>query len=58
MPYGITVASVSLVGYVIAGLTSTMGYAVSVAITLPISLALLVVVLMILPKVLNKRERV
>ena len=57
MPYGITAASVSVVGYVIAGLTSNMGYAKSVSITLPLTLALLVVVLLIVPKALNKRTK-
>jgi hypothetical protein len=33
-----------------------LGYGISVAITLPISLALLTVVLIILPKVLNKAK--
>jgi len=56
IPYAVTVAAVTLVGYVIAGITSVMGYGASVAITLPISLALLTVALMIIPKVLNRAK--
>jgi len=56
IPYAMTVAAISFTGYIIAGLTSTMGYGVSVAITLPSSLAMLTAVLIILPKVTNKAE--
>ena len=54
IPYAITVAAVSFVGYLIAGLTSTMGFGVSVAITLPLSLVLLAVALIVIPKVANR----
>ena len=55
MPYAVTVACVCVIGYIIAGVTSPMGYGVSVGITLPISLALLTVVLIVLPKFLNSK---
>jgi Na+/H+ antiporter NhaC len=51
IPYALTVAVVCAVGYVVAGLTSTMGFGVSAAITLPVSLALLIVALLVLPRV-------
>ena len=56
IPYAVTVAVICFVGYIIAGLTSTMGYGVSVAITLPTSLAMLITVLIVLPKVLNRAK--
>jgi Na+/H+ antiporter NhaC len=52
IPYAVTVAAVCIIGYIVAGLTSGMGYAVSVAITLPVSLVMLIAALIILPKVL------
>ena len=54
IPYALTVAGVCVLGYIIAGLTSGLGYAVSVAITLPVSLALLAVVLILIPKLSAK----
>ena len=51
LPYALTAGSVCLAGYVIAGLTSSLGYAASVAITLPFSIGLLTVVLLIIPKI-------
>jgi len=56
IPYALTVAIISFIGYIIAGITSNMGYGMSVAITLPVSLALLVAALIIIPKVLNKSK--
>jgi Na+/H+ antiporter NhaC len=51
LPYAITVAAVCLIGYFIAGITSPLGYGVSVGITLPVSFALLITALLIIPKV-------
>jgi Na+/H+ antiporter NhaC len=56
IPYALTVAAVSFVGYIIAGLTSRLGYAVSVGITLPVSLVLLIALLVILPKYYSKAK--
>ena len=58
VPYAVTVASVCIIGYIIAGLTSTLGYAVSVAITLPVSLALLVAALLFIPGFLRNTAKV
>ena len=55
IPYAVTVASVSVIGYVIAGLTSTMGYGVSVAITLSASLFLLIAALLFISRVSKNR---
>ncbi|MHC6201786.1 Na+/H+ antiporter NhaC family protein [Breznakiellaceae bacterium SP9] len=52
IPYALTVAVVCFVGYIIAGFTSPLGYALSVGITLPVSFTLLIVLLLVLPKVL------
>ena len=51
IPYVLTVGSVCFVGYIIAGLTSSMGFAASTAITLPVSLVLLIAALLVLPKI-------
>jgi Na+/H+ antiporter NhaC len=50
IPYALTVAAVCFAGYIIAGLAAPMGFAVSAAITLPVSLALLIAALLILPQ--------
>ncbi|GHV81453.1 Na+/H+ antiporter [Spirochaetia bacterium] len=52
IPYALTVAAACFVGYIVAGFTAKLGYGVSVGITLPISLALLIGSLLVLPKVL------
>jgi len=57
MPYGVTVAVVSVIGYVIAGITAPKGYAVSVGITLSVSVALLTVILLTAPRFFNKAGR-
>ena len=51
LPYALTVAAVCFIGYIISGFTSILGYAVSAAITLPVSFALLIAALLVLPKV-------
>jgi Na+/H+ antiporter NhaC len=56
IPYALTVAAVCFAGYIIAGLTSPMGFGLSVIITLPVSLLLLTGLLLILPKLLNGRN--
>jgi Na+/H+ antiporter NhaC len=56
IPYAVTVAAVCIVGYIIAGVTSVMGYAASVAITLPVSLVLLIAALIILPKTFSTKK--
>ncbi|GHU55694.1 Na+/H+ antiporter [Spirochaetia bacterium] len=52
IPYALTVAGACFIGYIIAGFTAKLGYGVSVGITLPVSLALLIAALLILPKAL------
>jgi Na+/H+ antiporter NhaC len=56
IPYAVTVAAVCIIGYIIAGLTSVMGYAASVAITLPISFVLLIAALIVLPKAFSEAK--
>jgi Na+/H+ antiporter NhaC len=51
IPYAVTVACVCFIGYFIAGFTSSLGFAVSVLITLLSSIIILSAVLSILPKV-------
>jgi Na+/H+ antiporter NhaC len=52
LPYAVTVASVSFIGYLLFGfLIEPLGSGISIAITLPVSLALLVAVLLVIPKV-------
>ena len=57
LPYALTAASVCLAGFVIAGLTSSFGYAASVAITLSFSIILLITVLLIKPKIIKNSHR-
>ncbi|MDR0388354.1 MAG: Na+/H+ antiporter NhaC family protein [Treponema sp.] len=57
IPYVLTVAVVCCIGYFIAGVTAPLGYIVSVAVTLPVSFGLLIVLLLLLPKALSKRSR-
>jgi Na+/H+ antiporter NhaC len=52
IPYALTVAAACFIGYIVAGFTSHLGYALSVGITLPVSLALLIGALLVLPKAL------
>ena len=51
IPYALTVAAVCMIGFFISGLAAPLGFAATVAITLPVSLVLLIVLLIILPKV-------
>jgi Na+/H+ antiporter NhaC len=55
IPYALTVAAVCFTGYIIAGLAAPLGFALSAAITLPVSLALLVAALLVLPRALAKK---
>ena len=55
-PYAITVAACCLVGYLVAGFTGKLGLMTSTLITLPFSLALLVVVLLIMPKIFGNKK--
>jgi Na+/H+ antiporter NhaC len=52
IPYSLTVAGACFIGYLVAGFTARLGFSVSVAITLPVSLILLFGALLILPKML------
>jgi Na+/H+ antiporter NhaC len=52
IPYALTAAACCVAGYIIAGLTAPLGYGISAAITLPVSLAFLITALLVLPKVL------
>ena len=54
IPYALTVAGVCVVGYVIAGFTAGLGFAMSTAITLPVSFVLLIAALLIIPRVVKK----
>jgi hypothetical protein len=51
LPYVLTVAVVCFIGYILYGFIAPLGYGASVGITLPVSFALLVAALLILPKV-------
>jgi Na+/H+ antiporter NhaC len=49
IPYALTVAAVCFVGYIVSGLVAPLGLGIATIITVPVSLALLVVVLIIKP---------
>jgi Na+/H+ antiporter NhaC len=51
LPYALTVAVICFIGYILYGFIAPLGYGPSVGITLPVSLALLIAALLILPKV-------
>jgi Na+/H+ antiporter NhaC len=51
LPYALTVAVICFIGYILYGFIAPLGYGASVGITLPVSFALLVAALLILPKV-------
>jgi Na+/H+ antiporter NhaC len=51
LPYALTVAVVCFIGYILYGLVSPLGYGASVGITLPVCFALLIALLMVLPRV-------
>ncbi|HCC37520.1 MAG TPA: sodium:proton antiporter [Treponema sp.] len=50
IPYALTVAAVSFIGYLLAGVIAPLGFGITTAITVPISFALLVILLITLPK--------
>jgi Na+/H+ antiporter NhaC len=56
IPYALTVAAVCFVGYIVAGFTAPLGFATSIAITLPVSFALLIAALLILPVVWERKK--
>jgi Na+/H+ antiporter NhaC len=61
IPYAVLVALVCFIGYIIAGIVAPAGSAISAtlssaAISLPVSLALLITALIIIPKVWNKKN--
>ena len=51
MPYAVTCAAVCAVGYLVAGFTSGMGYGISLLLTDAVSLAGMIGLLIVLPKV-------
>ena len=51
IPYAITCSAVCFVGYIVAGLVAPLGFGMSILITLPVSVALLLGTLFVLPKV-------
>ncbi|MDR0599109.1 MAG: Na+/H+ antiporter NhaC family protein [Treponema sp.] len=50
IPYALTVAVICFIGYIMAGFLAPLGFAASAAITLPVSLVLLIAALLVLPK--------
>ena len=56
LPYALTVGAVSAVGYVVAGLTRSLSYGVSAAVTLAVSTALLAAALLALPRLFPARR--
>jgi Na+/H+ antiporter NhaC len=55
MPYAITIAAVCFIGYIIAGFVAPMGFAVSVLVTLPVTVVLLLAALFLLAKASKTR---
>jgi Na+/H+ antiporter NhaC len=57
IPYALTVAIVCFIGYIIAGFVAPLGLGISVLITLPVSIVLLLITLLALPKVLKQEGK-
>jgi Na+/H+ antiporter NhaC len=57
IPYALTVAVVCFIGYFIAGITAPLGYGLSVAVTLSLSILFLIVLLLLLPSLLPGGKR-
>jgi Na+/H+ antiporter NhaC len=57
IPYALTVAAVCFIGYFVAGITAPLGYGPSAAITLFMSIALLIALLLLLPSLLPGGRR-
>jgi Na+/H+ antiporter NhaC len=55
-PYAVTVAACCLIGYIIAGFTANLGFAMSTILTLGTSFVLLLIALTIMPKVWGKTK--
>jgi Na+/H+ antiporter NhaC len=53
IPYALTVAAVCFIGYIIAGFVAPLGFGMSILITLPVSIVLLLVTLITLSKALK-----
>ncbi|MDR0527920.1 MAG: Na+/H+ antiporter NhaC family protein [Spirochaetaceae bacterium] len=51
IPYAVTVASVCVISYIVSGIVAPLGFGMSILITLPLALLLLLAALLILPKV-------
>lgn len=57
LPYSLTVASVCVVGYLVAGFSAGLGFGTSLLITDVISLLLLAVLLLALPKIWSGEKK-
>ena len=55
IPYAVTVAVICFIGYIVVGFTRSFGYTTSVAVTLPVCFALLIIALLVLPKTWRKK---
>jgi Na+/H+ antiporter NhaC len=53
IPYALTVAIVCFISYIVAGFVAPLGFGISILITLPFAVILLLISLIILPKVLK-----
>ncbi len=51
IPYAVTTAVICFIGYIVAGFVGKIGFGAALAVTTPLSLALLIIVLLVLPKV-------
>ena len=57
LPYSLTVASVCVAGYLVAGVSAGLGFGTSLLITDVISLLLLAVLLLVLPKIWSGEKK-
>jgi Na+/H+ antiporter NhaC len=57
IPYAVTVAAVCMAGYLLSGFLAPLGFGITTAITVPVSLVLLIILLLALPKVWKDKMR-
>ncbi len=56
IPYAVTTAAVCFIGYIVAGFVGKIGFGTALAVTTPLSLALLIAALLILPKLFPGKD--
>jgi Na+/H+ antiporter NhaC len=56
IPYAVTTAAICFIGYIVAGFVGKIGFGTALAVTTPLSFALLIAALLVLPKVFPGKD--